>query len=122
MKQLKKQYPRSTLNAKYEDLIENCQTEIEMVGKFLNLAKHKKKNSLDWTKLPKYQKMHSNVGKEPLKSRIKAWRKDLSWLEILAFEIEAKEELKRAGYKLVFPNWITDSRYVVNLTRDYFRA
>ena len=93
------QYPNNFLLTKYESIIEDETNELKRILKFLDLEDiHSIKYEY---KIPeKYSKLHDNVKKSPIISRISAWKNNLSNEEIIAYEKKAKDYLVKYGYEI----------------------
>lgn len=97
-------YP-NVVTVKYESLVTDTANELERIIKFCrpNLEV-KKRGDAEGFKDQKiddvYKVVHDKVGEEQKKSRIVAWKDELSRKDILVYEWIAKDVLKRYQYSL----------------------
>lgn len=100
--EFKEKYPKETLILNYEKVINNIDETINMLCDFLDVPINVNSENHQKYEIPKrYGNIHKNVKKEPIISRITAWKQSLSADEIYAFESVAYHHLLLAEYELV---------------------
>ncbi len=89
----------------YEDLVHFPRKTIEFISKFLNVPinQHNSIKEKKYIVPQRYGKLHENINKKPLINRISAWKNELSYTEILAYELISHSVLVDWRYKLIFP-------------------
>lgn len=96
-----------TLLVRYEDLIAEPRSTLRSILEFLgasatdhlldSMLRSRRRFRFD----PATAHLHRNVDVGPLRSRIDAWRQELSPVEIRSFELAAGPALERNGYPLL---------------------
>ena len=91
------------ITIKYEDLLLDSNRCISSIFANLNLKTENIKlqyNPKQLLKIPEDQKhLHERINKAPDFSRINKWEKELKEIEIAAYELVAKRDLLKLGYK-----------------------
>lgn len=92
---------------RYEDLIESKDEALNDIVDFLCVSKEKIKSYNYLQKIPREQRhLHKNIDKNPINKRIRAWEKELNYIEIGVIEKVIGKKLEKYGY-----NFFTDENY-----------
>ncbi|MFC1891400.1 sulfotransferase [Thermodesulfobacteriota bacterium] len=99
---LEEKLPSNSLRIYYEAFINSSLDTMEKVFNFLkvdSIVKDTEKQN-QYSIPERYGDMHDNIYKEPLTTRISAWKKDLSGKEIFVYELISHKYLVKEGYEL----------------------
>jgi hypothetical protein len=102
-------YASDVLLVKYENLITNTDDELIriydfLLNTYLNLKVNYSNTETYQSKIPVSQiHMHTNVNEKPLRSRINAWKEEISNSERHLYEKFAYKGLKEMGYEVEDP-------------------
>ena len=99
-RQIHNLYPKDSLIIHYEKLIQNPDLTLNKVVDFLNINPIESVCFTQYTVPERYGKLHNNIEKKPLKSRMDSWKTSLNLQEIEQYELVAGEILKQEGYCL----------------------
>lgn len=100
--EFKEKYPKDTLILHYEKMINNLDETTNTLCNFIGVPINASSENNQKYEIPKrYGDIHKNVKKEPISSRLTAWKQSLSAEEIYAFESVAYHYLLLAEYNLV---------------------
>lgn len=101
LREFEQKHPQNTIILKYEELLSNLDFVLSKVGDFFNLNRIIPPRNAYYVP-SRYNKIHGNVGKKPIKNRAIAWKESLSEKEIKTFERIASKTLVEEEYELVY--------------------
>ena len=98
-------YPDNSIIIHYEKLITYPNSTLNEVANFLNLNILSSVSSYYYEIPERYGRLHKNIEKQPLMSRIDSWKTSLSSQEIEKYEAIAGKILTLEGYSLCSLFW-----------------
>ncbi len=95
----------------YEDLILHTEKVLESISNHLDIDLHEINDNKAYYVADRYGALHENINKEPLVSRIEAWKNSLTNDEIFIYEAATYRHLKRHNYELINKEEILENKF-----------
>ena len=115
------------IKVKYENLVEDASSELKRIYRFITGADYSLESvSVDslqyFKKIPESQMiLHQNVAKKPIRSKITAWKKDITFAEGYFYEKEAHKMLREMGYELFYQDLAEANKHMPEIRKLQFK-